>query len=181
MPPGEKNRRSSVPRLLSTLLVAAACGGGDSPAAPSPAGGAAQISDAEVSARARAAGGWTYYKNRTDTLLRSAGSGHGETRLRTRFNGPAAAQLDASGKVRVGASFPDSSLIVKELYSGSVLSRFAVMMKLRGSPNASAGGWLWAYYAPDGATQISISGRGGSCAGCHAAGIDFTRMNDSHP
>ena len=166
--------------LLPMIAVVAGCGGGGSPASPLTTDGAPQLTDADVSSAARASAGWTYYKRSLDTLPRTAGSGHGETRLRTRYNAVAAAQLDANGKVRSGASFPDSSLIVKELYSGSALSRFAVMMKVRSSPNA-AGGWLWAYYSPEGATQISIASKGGSCASCHAGGVDFTRMNDSHP
>ena len=172
--------------VVCTTLLVAGCGGGSSPAAPGvtgtgTAGTTAQLTDADVSARALASGGWTYYKRSLDTLVRAGGSGHAESRLRTRFNVAAATQLDANGKVRVGAVFPESSLVVKELYSGSTLSRFAVMMKVSGSPNASTGGWLWAYYGTDGATQISISAKGGGCAGCHASGLDFTRMNDTHP
>jgi hypothetical protein len=134
-----------------------------------------------VSALARATSGWVFYKNRSDTLLRSSASGHSSARLRTRYNAQAATQLDAAGKVRAGASFPDSSLIVKELIGASgALDRYAVMMKLRGSENAR-GGWLWAYYAPTGGTQITIEDRGDACADCHARGIDYTRMSDSHP
>jgi hypothetical protein len=40
---------------------------------------------------------------------------------------------------------------------------------------------LWAYYAPNGSTQISIEDRGDACVDCHSRGIDHTRMNDSHP
>ena len=165
--------------LLALLIALAACGGGDAPGAgtsPSPV----DLTDAQVSALARVSTGWTYYRNRSDTLLRSVGSGHAEARLRTRYNSIAATQLDANGRVRAGASFPDSSLIVKELIIGGTLNRYAVMLKRRTSANA-ASGWLWAYYAPDGAPQIPITARGGSCVGCHAAGIDLTRMNDSHP
>ena len=147
----------------------------------SPPGGTPEITDAALSALARAATGWTYYRNRPDTLLRSVQSGHGEARLRTRFNARAASQLDANGKVRAGASFPDSSLIVKELIIGNVLSRYAVMYKLRSSAHAGTGGWVWAYLAPDGSPQIGIAGRGAACQGCHSAGIDHVRMNDSHP
>ncbi|MGQ0767271.1 MAG: hypothetical protein ACT4OZ_16605 [Gemmatimonadota bacterium] len=163
------------------LVAFAACGGsaGDGGGGPGP-GTPPGITDAQVSALARASAGWTWYKNRGDTLLRSAGSGHAEARLRTRFNAIAATQLGSDGKVRAGASFPDSSLIVKELIIGGALNRYAVMMKLRSS-SLSGGGWLWAYYAPDGSTQIGITGRGGSCVGCHSSGIDHVRMNDSHP
>lgn len=168
--------------VILPIAIAQGCSGSDGGGSTtSPPVGATELSDADVSARARATTGWTYYKNRADTLLRSAGSGHSEARLRTRFNAVAATQLDAAGKVRSGASFPDSSLVVKELIIGGVLSRYAVMMKLRGSANAGAGGWVWAYYAPDGSPQISIAGRGAACVSCHSSGIDYVRMNDSHP
>ena len=160
-------------------LVLMACSGGDSPAGTISEG--AEMTDAQLSALARSTSGFTLYKNRPDTLQRSAGSGHSEARLQTRYNTLAARQLDANGKVKSGAVFADSSLIVKELINGTTLSRYAVMYKLRGSKNAGNGGWLWAYYAPDGTPQIGISGRGQSCQGCHSAGFDFTRMNDSHP
>ena len=161
---------------LPALALALCAGCGDGATQPLPG----ELTDADVSRLARATSGWTYYRNRPDTLLKSAGSGHAETRLRTRYNATAATQLDATGKVRAGASFADSSLIVKELIIGSTLNRYAVMMKMRGATSAS-GGWLWAYYAPDGSAQISITGRGTACVGCHSTGIDHTRMNDSHP
>lgn len=174
----QKRLRAAATACL--LLLSSSCGGDGASTDPGTPSGA-ELTDADVSTRARAATGWRYYRDRADTLLRSSGSGHSESRLRTRYNAQAATQLDANGKVRAGASFPDSSLIVKELIIGGTLSRYAVMMKLRGSSNASAGGWLWAYYAPDGSPQIGITGRGAACVGCHSTGIDYSRMNDSHP
>lgn len=167
-------------RVMAVALVALVTACGDDAGGPAPPSGST-MTDAALSSLARATTGWTYYKNRPDTLLRSAQSGHAEARLRTRFNAAAATQLDATGKVRAGASFPDSALIVKELVIGNVLSRYAVMYKLRGSANAGTGGWLWAYYAPDGSPQIGTAGRGAACQSCHSAGIDHVRMNDSHP
>ena len=172
-------------KVATFVFAVSACGGAESTKPSGSTGNtpgttAVEFTDAQVSGLARAATGWTYYKNRPDTLLRSTASGHAEARLRTRFNALAATMLDAGGKVRAGASFPDSSLIVKELIIGTTLSRYAVMMKMRSSTNAG-GGWLWAYYAPDGSTQISITARGGSCVACHGSGIDLVRMNDSHP
>lgn len=165
--------------LTVAIALLVACSDTNDGTAPPPGG--PDLTDAALSTLARASSGWTYYKNRADTLLRSVQSGHAEARLRTRFNARAATMLDATGKVRAGAVFPDSSLIVKELIIGGTLNRYAVMYKLNGSANAGAGGWLWAYYAPDGSTQISITGRGSACQACHAAGIDRSRMNDSHP
>lgn len=167
--------------IPALLLVIACSGSDDDTGGVTPPSGSTDVTDATLSALARASTGWTYYKNRSDTLLRSVQSGHAEARLRTRFNARAATLLDANGKVRAGASFPDSSLIVKELIIGGALNRYAVMYKLRGSATAGTGGWLWAYYAPDGSPQIAIAGRGTACQGCHGAGIDHVRMNDSHP
>lgn len=177
-----RGRQQALGMAVAVSLSFAACGGSDGGTGPSDSDGpgSVELTDAQVSALARATTGWTYYKNRPDTLMRSSGSGHAEARVRTRFNATAATQLDAGGKVRAGAVFPDSSLIVKELIIGSALNRYAVMMKMSGSANA-AGGWLWAYYAPDGSPQIPITSRGTSCVGCHSSGIDHTRMNDSHP
>lgn len=162
-------------RPLLFILFAAACSASDS-VQP---GQARELSDEDLSSLARAAGPWTFYKNRPDTLLRSQVSGHSEARLRTRYNAVAAGQLDANGKVRSGAQFPDSSLIVKELIVGNTLERYTVMLK-RSSTNAGAG-WLWAEYAANGATLVSLTAKGRACTGCHVLGVDYTRMNDGHP
>ncbi len=172
-------------RLLLLPLAFAACSSGD-PAAPAPGPGSGPgsgqaISDQQLFALSQRQVQWRFYKDRADTLNRSSGSGHPEPRLVTRFDPIAARQLGTDGKVRAGAVFPDSSLIVKDLISGGALLTVAVMYKLRGNPNAGSSGWLWAEYGPTGATKIAVSGRGGSCESCHRVGIDFTRMNDSHP
>ena len=166
--------RFSVP-LSALLIFGSACSSSDN---TSPGNGN-ELSDTDVSALARATGAWTFYRNRGDTLLRSVISGHSEARLRTRYNSIAATQLDANGKVRTGAVFPDSSLIVKELIVGDSLHRYTVMLK-RNSSNAGAG-WLWAEYAPNGAALVPITAKGKACTGCHVTGIDYTRMNDGHP
>ena len=180
--------------LALCVVVGAGCGGGDGAGTgrgsadpisgldlgPQPTASAGELTDSQVSMLARAPSGWTYYRNRPDTLTRSSGSGHSESHLRTRYNEVAATQLDADGRVRGNATFADSSLIVKELISGGALNRYAVMMKMRASENAGDG-WLWAYYRPDGSAVISITSRGAGCTGCHSTGIDYTRMNDSYP
>ena len=175
--------------LALSVALAVGCGGGDGGGSDpisgpglgtQPTAPAGELTDAQVSMLARAPSGWTYYRNQPATLTRSSGSGHTESHLRTRYNEVAATQLDADGKVRGNAAFADSSLIVKELIAGGTLNRYAVMMKMRGSENASSG-WLWAYYRPDGSTVISITNQGTACTGCHSTGIDYTRMNDSYP
>ena len=159
---------------LSSLLICIACSS-DGPSAVT----SRELSDVDVGTLARAVSGWTYFRNSPDTLARSNVSGHSEARLRTRYNAIAATQLDSVGRVKSGAVFPDSSVIVKELYDGNVLRRYAVMMK-RASKNAGAG-WLWGEYAPDGSTFVPITNRGNSCVNCHSVGIDYSRMNDGHP
>lgn len=160
--------------LFALLVSVSACSGTDR-IQPGPS----DLSDVDLSTIARSTGAWTFYKNRPDTLLRSQVSGHSEARLRTRYNMLAATQLDANGKVRAGAVFPDSSVIVKELIVGSVLERYTVMMK-RNSANAGAG-WLWAEYAANGSVLVSLTAKGRACTGCHMSGVDYTRMNDGHP
>ena len=138
------------------------------------------VSDVELVALARAPQGWQYYKLSSDTLSKAPASAHDEARLRTRYNSKAATQLDAVGKVRLDAIFPDSSLIVKELFTGSRITTIAIMFKLRSAPNAGAG-WVWAEIGTDGGVKVSTASKGTGCTSCHGAGIDFTRMNDAHP
>ena len=165
---------------LATIVIVAACSSATT--APNPKSEATfTVSDAAVQALAAARNGWVFYKSRPDTLNRSRGSGHPEARLLTRYNAKAATQLDAAGKVRVGAVFPDSSIIVKDLINGNSLVTVAVMMKLSKSPQATAEGWIWTEYSANGTVAASVNGRGQGCTGCHGTGIDFTRMNDSQP
>jgi hypothetical protein len=126
--------------------------------------------------------GWVWYKF-TDSIFHSSDeTGHNEDMLRTRYNRVAATQLDASGKVKADPQFPDSSLIVKELYGDDgQVSTYAVMMKLRSATNAGPNGWVWGYYRPTGKVRNSVDRKGGGCAGCHEEGLDYTRMNDAIP
>lgn len=125
---------------------------------------------------------WSYFKNSPVAITRASTSPHPEKFVRVRYNTFAATQLDASGRVKANAVFPDSSVIVKELSEdGSTILTFAVMMKLNGSSSAGFGGWIWAEYTPAGTVRYSTTGRGGACSSCHSQGIDYTRMNDTHP
>jgi hypothetical protein len=168
-------------RRAVAAFLALTAGCGKDPLAGLETGTAPAISDAQLFALAQPAGTWTYYK-RSSALISHSSSPHPEPKIRVRFNATAAAQLDAAGKIIAGARFPDSSIVVKELYTDAgVLSRFAVMMKATGSASAGFGGWVWAEFRADGSAQYSTSGRGAACSACHSAGIDYTRMNDSHP
>ena len=138
------------------------------------------VSDADLKTLIQANPNWVYYKRSTTPITRSSVP-HPEQQALVRFNPQASTQLDASGKVKTAASFPDSSVIVKELSTNGVLGTYAVMMKLRNSASAGFGGWIWAEYERDGRVRYSTSGRGAACSSCHSPGIDYTRMNDSHP
>ncbi len=138
------------------------------------------VSDAALYALSQSNGSWTYYK-RSATPIRRESRPHAEPYALVRYNALAASQLDAAGKVRSGAVFPDSSVIVKELSNGTTVSTYAIMMKVRNSSSAGFGGWIWAELGPNGTVIYSTSRRGAGCSGCHESGIDYTRMNDSHP
>lgn len=171
------------PLITALTLSGLACAHSrdESTAPPSGTNPQLAVTDASLQLAVATRGSWVFYRNSSTLLARSAGSGHSEPQLRTQYNPRAATQLDANGRVRAGASFADSSIIVKELLSGGTLSTVAVMMKLRGSPQSSQGDWVWGYFNANGGVRISVDTRGGGCAACHSAGIDYTRMNDSHP
>ncbi len=100
--------------------------------------------------------------------------------MRTRFNKTAASVLDSSGRLPKGASFPDSSIIVKEIYSDKSQASpdiLAVMVKLRGAEN-SAKDWLWAEFSPTGEVEYSLSKNGKVCVSCHKPGNDYVRLFD---
>jgi hypothetical protein len=141
---------------------------------------APETTDAQLFAMQQPASGWVYFGGTTDTLFSGGNSAH-ESRLRVRYNVHAATQLVAGGRVKADAVFPDSSLIVKDLYTNGVRTTVAYMFKLRAASNAAASGWVWAETDGAGVPKASASLKGVGCTGCHSAGIDFTRMNDAHP
>ena len=167
----------SFPLALVAAALSACAGDplGELPEVTGPA-----VSDAELYLRSQPDASWTYFKRSAIPIKRSS-SAHTESHALVRYNALAATQLDAAGRVRAGASFPDSSIIVKELSNGTTVSTYAVMMKLRGAASAGYNGWTWAEFGPTGAVKYQTKGRGAACSTCHAPGIDYTRMNDSHP
>lgn len=158
------------------IFLSSGCKDGGQPVTSEPI----TVSDAQLFAMQQAPVGWMFFGNTPDTLTGGSTTAH-EPRIRVRYNARAATQLNGSGRVIAGAVFPDSSLIVKDLYTGSVRTTVAYMFKLSGASNAASGGWVWAETNDAGTPKISASQRGAGCVGCHMAGIDFTRMNDAHP
>lgn len=98
--------------------------------------------------------------------------------MRVRFNGVAQAALDATGKLPAGSSFPNGSLIVKELFDSPTgpLVLYAIMKKDSASPAAGIN-WLWAEIKPDRKVKVSATKKGASCIGCHSMqSRDYTRI-----
>ncbi len=123
---------------------------------------------------------YTYYKNDSTILLTSDETERAhDNYMRVRFNKIAASVLDADGKLPKGKGFPDSSIIVKEIYGdkSSPVELWAVMVKLKGDKNAGED-WLWAEYSPSGEVEYSVTKKGKSCVKCHKHGRDYVRLFD---
>ena len=140
--------------------------------------------DKQLFDMAKETSGFSWYKNSTALLNKSAGSGHSEPFLRTRYNAIASAMIDTSGKIISGSTFPDGSLIVKELYSNSSdIGRYAVLYKQANNADADANGWVWGYINSDETVAEPASNKGSGCKGCHsqADNIDYMLMNKYFP
>jgi len=140
--------------------------------------------DKQLLDMARETSGFTWYKYSDALLDKSSGSGHNYPYLRTRFNAIAAAMLDEDGKIMDSIVFPESSLIVKELYSdGSTLGRYAILYKQSNSSSADENGWVWGYINADGSVAVSAEDKGSQCISCHLqdGNIDYMLMNKFFP
>ena len=113
--------------------------------------------------------GFVWYKNTNVLLPKSAGTGHSQKFLKTRYNSIAATNLDANFKVKTGVKFPEGSLIVKELYTDSTtFDRYAIMYKQTGNQYADANGWIWGYVNADKSVAHSLTNKGNGCINCHS-------------
>lgn len=83
-----------------------------------------------------------------------------------RLNGIATNTLQ-NGRFPAGSSFPDGSVIFKQIISGGQTSLYAVMYKDAANPLAG-NGWLWAEFYPDGSPFISLARKGANCTACHS-------------
>lgn len=123
---------------------------------------------------------YSYYQSSVTPITSTSGPGAHNGTFFLKFNSKAAAALGGDGKLPVNGSFPDSSLIVKELYNGGASPYvYAVMMKSK-SPFAK-NGWLWAEYNPGGSVAYSIKKDGLICINCHTGGRDYLWSFDAHP
>ncbi|MBN8703431.1 MAG: hypothetical protein J0M08_10220 [Bacteroidetes bacterium] len=111
--------------------------------------------------------GHAFYKNNPAILAKASASPHDA--FRVRFNKKAQSVLGSDGKLPDNGVFPDSSLIVKEIYtatSGGNLKQYAGMYKLNGS-------WQWGEYDPEGKTDYSVFLEGKDCTSCHSGNKDL--------
>lgn len=144
----------------------------------------ANETDVELYSSAKITSGFTWYKNSDALLPKSNLSGHSEAFLRTRFNTIASSKLDGSSKVQAGITFPEGSLIVKELYSNqTTLSKYAILFKDSDHEYADSNGWVWGYVNADGSVVTSSSDKGSSCIACHSqnGNINGSLMNVAFP
>lgn len=160
---------------LAVLLVAASCSGSNNssstPTAPSP--------DANTGIRDNASlfrlisqtepfAGYTLFPNAEEfTEGRLNGSEAHRPIVRVSLNARAAGAMQ-NGRLPAGAQFPTGSVIFKEVRprTDAPTTTYAVMYREGG--NALAGdGWVWAEFSPSGATEYSVSNRGGACTSCH--------------
>lgn len=138
------------------------------------------LTDAYIYSKVQASG-LTFYKGSSDTLAKIPNVYSHNLFMRVKFNSIANAALTNNGKLPVNAVFPDSSLIVKELYnsSGGPLLLSAVMYKAPKDSSATEG-WVWNEFKPDGSVVISLSKKGAACVSCHkgSANRDLVRIFD---
>lgn len=177
---------------LAVLALAGACGDSTAPATermprdttPSDSmatDGVVALTDADIVAWAGYDSTWTWWEFSDSLLDRTGNSPHAD-RIRVRYNAAAATQLDSTGRLVAEPDFPDSAIVVKEVFSDDGTPvEMLVMFKRAGDPHASHGDWLWGEY--DAATEAAIHSVGddsGYCHNCHVQGVDHMRMPDSH-
>lgn len=139
--------------------------------------------DRELYDMASETSGFVWFANSDAWLPKSAGSAHNFNNLRTRYNATAATQLDAAGRIRGNASFPDGSLVVKELSDGNSVELYAILYKQTDHEFADANGWVWGYVNADATVRTSAEEKGAGCISCHSQSenIDYMLMNKFFP
>lgn len=123
--------------------------------------------------------GFTYYKNDATIKPKSNESPHSKY-FRVRFNAIAQAALTDNGKLPAGSTFPEGSLIVKELYDSPTADlKFLAIMKKESANENAVDGWLWLEIKGDGGAYISSKEKGSQCVSCHSTNDrDYTRLFD---
>ncbi len=162
-------KHTAILTLLLALTAIAACKH-EAANEVTPTTNVTAITDAALFAESSTTNGFTYYKN-NNTILPTSGPSAHNAFFRVRFNAIAFAALTDNGKLPVGGTFPEGSLIVKELHnnaSGTAETGIAIMKKNTGDPNANENGWVWAEYFGDANTGLKVNTKGTGCNGCHS-------------
>lgn len=122
---------------------------------------------------------YTFYKGDPSVVPSSPQSAHNAF-FRVRFNAIASAALIDNGKLSINGTFPEGSIIVKDLYdsqTGSIVL-YAVMKKESANANSNKG-WLWIEYNAAGKEIYKISSKGNGCVSCHSTNHrDYVRLFD---
>ena len=93
--------------------------------------------------------------------------------IRVRFNPKARGAMNDSLNRLNEQSFPDESMIVKEIYiqKGGPLDHLVIMYKFHNAAN-NGSGWIWSEMKPDGNPIYSASLKGDRCIGCHSSDVN---------
>ena len=112
-------------------------------------------------------GSYSLFPN-ADAVTRGTlnGSTAHQPMVRVSMNAKALAALQ-NGKLPSGGTFPDGSIIFKEVQTNGATMIYVVLYKDSSNPRAG-NGWLWAEFSPSGSVAYSIDGRGAACTGCHS-------------
>ncbi len=125
--------------------------------------------------------GYVFYKADPIVKESSPQSAHNNY-FRVKYNAIAYAALTDTGKLPIGGSFPEGSLVVKELYdnlTGDI--QLLAVMKKTNSDNA-AQGWEWAEYKTNGDVIYGITKKGEACTSCHSTDArDYNRIFNIFP
>jgi len=161
-------QRAIVAFMIASVAIGCSDESARPPAAPSPGATTAIESDAALLSLVTEGEPFASYVRFPDVdVLRSGTSAH-QPLVRVSMNQRAFAVLQ-NGRLPSGATFPNGSIIFKEVLSegSGAVSLYTIMYKDRNSAQAGSG-WLWAEYRPDRSVAYSISNRGGGCVGCHS-------------
>ena len=142
----------------------------------------AVVSDETLLNLAQNVSSFTYYKNSSDTLIADAESPHTPF-IRIRFNPKASSAMNSSMDKLLTSSFPDESMIVKEVYNqkGGPLVDYVIMYKLKNAAN-NGSGWVWSEISSNGNAEYSALRKGDQCVNCHSTNVnsDFVRTFGLH-
>lgn len=134
--------------------------------------------DSLLYAKSKEANSFNWYLQ-NDSIKRSSPQSPHSKYFRVRFNNVAQGALMDNGRLPQNGSFPQGSLIIKELYDSATapLKYLAIMYKDQAAKE-QANGWVWLEIKGNGDQYISTSEKGAQCVSCHSAGRDQVRIFD---